>query len=121
MGKTVLLVEDSPTDVHVIREMLTTAGYDVVTVESAEEALESCKSARPDAVLMDIILPNMSGFEATRKLKKGDQTKDIPVIMISTKNQDTDRVWAFRQGALGYLQKPIDKKHLLDTLTECTS
>ena len=105
--KNVLIVEDSPTDSKVLCDMLTKNGYGVVAVGSAEEALVRVKETKPDLVLMDVVLPGQNGFQATRTLTRDPQTKSIPVVMITTKDQETDRVWGMRQGAVDYLVKPV--------------
>ncbi|NIR60958.1 MAG: response regulator [Gammaproteobacteria bacterium] len=119
MAHTVLIVDDSPTELHVLGEGLRKHGYEVLTAENGEDGLELCRRHRPDAVLMDIVLPGISGFEATRKITRDPETKGTPVIIVSGKNLDTDRLWGLRQGAVGYLAKPIDEDHLVETIREC--
>ena len=111
--KKILIVEDSPTDRKYLTDLLSKKGYTVTTAESAEEALAKVKQLRPDLVLMDVVLPGQNGFQATRTLAKDDSTKGIPVIIISTKGQETDRVWGLRQGARDYIVKPVDPADLL--------
>lgn len=111
--KKILVVEDSPTDRKYLTDLLSKKGYTVTTAESAEEALAKVKQLRPDLVLMDVVLPGQNGFQATRTLAKDDSTKGIPVIIISTKGQETDRVWGLRQGARDYIVKPVDPADLL--------
>jgi twitching motility two-component system response regulator PilH len=111
--RTVLVVDDSPTDLHLLSGMLTKNGYTVITAGSGEEAIERAKADRPDLVLLDIVMPGMNGFETTRALSKDPQTESIPVLIVSTKGQETDRVWGMRQGAKGYLVKPVDEQTLI--------
>ena len=111
--KNVLVVEDSPTDSKALCDILSKNGYGVVAVGSAEEALEKVKETRPDLVLMDVVLPGQNGFQATRTLSRDATTKDVPVIICSSKGQTTDKVWGLRQGARNYLVKPVKQTELL--------
>lgn len=111
--KNVMVVEDSPTDSKVLCDMLTRNGFGVVAVGSAEEALERVKQTKPDLVLMDVVLPGQSGFQATRTLARDELTKDVPIIICSSKSQVTDKVWGIRQGARNYLVKPVKQNELL--------
>jgi len=111
--RTVLVVDDSPTDLHLLSGMLTKNGYTVITAGSGEEAIDRAKADRPDLILLDIVMPGMNGFETTRALSKDPQTGSIPVLIVSTKGQETDRVWGMRQGAKGYLVKPVDEQTLI--------
>ncbi|NOZ09784.1 MAG: response regulator [Gammaproteobacteria bacterium] len=112
-AKKVLVVDDSPTDLHLLSEILSKNGYSVVPAQSGEEAIELSKSEQPDLILMDIVMPGMNGFEATRAISKNPDTASIPILIVSTKGQETDRVWGLRQGAKDYLVKPIDEKTLM--------
>jgi twitching motility two-component system response regulator PilH len=109
----VLVVEDSPTDRQYLTDILTKNGYKVTTADTAEDALAKIRQAKPDLVLMDVVLPGQNGFQATRELSKNDATKNIPVIIITTKSQETDKVWGLRQGARDYIVKPIKQADLL--------
>ena len=111
--KNILVVDDSPTDRQYLKDLLVKGGYTVTTAESAEQALLQVKEQRPDLVLMDVVMPGLNGFQATRALSKDSSTKDIPVIIVSTKGQETDRVWGMRQGARDYLVKPVSAADLL--------
>jgi len=110
----VLIVDDSPTETHVFRGMLERHDFTVLVAGSGEEGLRIAREIRPDLILMDIVMPGMNGFQATRKLSRDDATRAIPVIIISTKNQETDRIWGMRQGARDYLVKPVSEEELLD-------
>jgi len=111
--KNILVVDDSPTDRHFLTELLTKSGYQVSAAESAEEALAKAKQVQPDLVLMDIVMPGLNGYQATRELSKDEKTKHIPVIICTSKGQETDRVWGMRQGARDYIVKPIKQAELL--------
>ncbi|HKA43712.1 MAG TPA: response regulator [Burkholderiales bacterium] len=111
--KKILVVEDSPTDRKVLADILSSNGYSVSTAGSAEEALPKVKQEMPDLVLMDVVLPGQNGYQATRAISKDDATKHIPVIIVSTKGQETDRVWGMRQGARDYIVKPVNSAELL--------
>lgn len=110
----VLIVDDSPTEVHVLQTMLSKNGHDVVVATSGEEGVEMAKTEMPDLVLMDVVMPGMNGFQATRQLSKNTETSAIPVIMVTTKDQETDKVWAMRQGAKDYIVKPVQEKALIE-------
>jgi twitching motility two-component system response regulator PilH len=114
--KTVLVVDDSATDTHLLSQLLKKNGYTVATASSGEEAIAKAKKERPDLILMDIVMPGMSGFEATRSISRDPDTASIPVIICSTKGQETDKAWGLRQGAKDYLVKPIDEKVLIEKL-----
>jgi twitching motility two-component system response regulator PilH len=111
--KKVLVVDDSPTDQHYLRELLGKSGYEVTLASGAEEALSKAKSAPPDLILMDVVMPGLNGFQATRQLSRDPETQKIPVIMCTTKDQETDRVWGMRQGAVEYVVKPVVAEELL--------
>lgn len=112
----VLIVDDSPTETYKLTSMLEKNGHAVLTAETGEEGVSIAKKELPDVVLMDIVMPGLNGFQATRQLSKASETNDIPVIIVTTKDQETDRVWGMRQGAKAYLTKPIDEKMLMDTI-----
>jgi twitching motility two-component system response regulator PilH len=114
--KNVLVVDDSPTDAHTVGEMLKKHGMNVAMATSGEDGIAKAKKDKPDLVLMDIVMPGMSGFEATRALSKDPETAAIPVIICSSKGQETDRAWGLRQGAKDYIVKPVTEKVLLEKL-----
>jgi len=111
--KNILVVDDSPTDRQYLSDLLAKSGYAVTLAESAEEAFAKVKQKKPDLVLMDVVMPGQNGFQATRTLSKDESTKNIPVIICTTKGQETDRIWGMRQGARDYIVKPVDKAELL--------
>ena len=114
----ILLVDDSKTELHHMSELLGKRGFMVRTAANADEALRRLGEDTPDLILMDVVMPELNGFQATRKLSRDDETKDIPVIIVSTKDQETDRIWGMRQGAKGYLVKPPTREDLLETISE---
>jgi twitching motility two-component system response regulator PilH len=111
--KKILIVDDSPTDRQFLLEVLSKAGYQCVTAESGDEAIAKSKTEQPDLILMDVVMPGTSGFQATRAITRDEATKHIPIIMCTSKNQETDKIWGLRQGARDYLMKPIDAKALV--------
>lgn len=96
--------------------MLESGGHEPLAARSAEEGLELARTEQPDAILMDIVMPGINGFQATRQLSRDAKTRDIPVIVVSTKDGETDRIWGKRQGAREYLVKPVDEATLLAAL-----
>ena len=111
--KNILVVDDSPTDRQQLTDILSKGGYNVSTAASAEEGIAKVKAAKPDLVLMDVVMPGQNGYQATRELSKDDATKSIPVILCTSKNQETDKVWGMRQGARDYIVKPVDADELV--------
>ena len=111
--KTILVIDDSPTERYILSQLLEGGGYEVTTAESGEEGIERAKQLKPDLILMDVVMPGTNGFQATRALSKDEATKDIPVIICTTKSQETDRVWGLRHGAQDYVTKPVDGPALL--------
>jgi twitching motility two-component system response regulator PilH len=112
----ILIIDDSPTELHLFQKMLGRAGFETLVADSGEEGLRQAKSSRPDCILMDVVMPGMNGFQATRKLTQDADTKNIPVIMITTKDQETDKIWGMRQGAVEYLVKPVAEKQLVEKI-----
>jgi twitching motility two-component system response regulator PilH len=114
--KKVLIVDDSPTERHVLSEMLTKQGYAVATAENADDAMVKVKTLIPDLILMDVVMPGQNGFQLTRALSKDPATQNIPIIMCTSKNQQTDRIWGLRQGARDYVVKPVKADELLEKI-----
>jgi twitching motility two-component system response regulator PilH len=110
----ILIVDDSPTEVHVLSTLLEKLGHTVSTADNGETGIAKAKAEKPDLILMDVVMPGMNGFQATRQLTKDAETAGIPIIIITTKDQETDRVWGLRQGAKDYLTKPVEESVLLD-------
>ena len=111
--KKILVVDDSPTERHVLLELLTKNGYQVTTAESGEEGIEKAKTELPDLILMDVVMPGLNGYQATRTLTRDEATRNIPIIVCTSKGQETDKIWGLRQGAIDYLIKPINGDELL--------
>jgi twitching motility two-component system response regulator PilH len=111
--KKILVVDDSPTERFALTEVLTANGYEVITAENGEEAVIKSKAELPDLILMDVVMPGMNGYQATRTISRDEATRAIPIIICTTKGQETDRIWGMRQGAHDYLVKPIDHAELL--------
>lgn len=114
--KKILVVDDSPTERHVLVELLSKNGYKVITAESGEEGIEKAKTELPDLVLMDVVMPGLNGYQATRTLTRDEATKHIPIIVCTSKGQETDKIWGLRQGALDYLVKPVNGEELLSKI-----
>ena len=115
---TILIIDDSQVDLYTLKKIVEKAGHEVVTAEDGEHGLRSAKSAHPDLILMDIIMPGMSGYEATRKLRKDTETSEIPIIFVTSKTLETDRIWGLRQGAKAYITKPVNEQKLLSAIEE---
>ena len=111
--KRVLVVDDSATERFFLSNLLRKSGYEVITADSGEQGVALAKSELPDLVLMDVVMPGLNGFQATRQLSRDPSTQNIPVIMCTTKGLETDRVWGMRQGAVDYLVKPVVAEDLL--------
>lgn len=112
----ILIVDDSPTEAHVLKGILEKHGFEIETAENGTEGIERAKELKPDLILMDVVMPGLNGFQATRQLTKDPETKEIPVIIVTTKDQETDRVWGMRQGARDFLTKPVSEKTLMDKI-----
>ncbi|KQB55468.1 two-component system response regulator [Pseudomonas endophytica] len=112
----ILIVDDSPTEMFKLTSMLEKHGHEVLKAENGADGVALARQEKPDAVLMDIVMPGLNGFQATRQLTKDKDTGHIPVIVVTTKDQETDKVWATRQGAKDYITKPVDEEELILTL-----
>jgi twitching motility two-component system response regulator PilH len=111
--KKILVVDDSPTERFALLEFLTKHGYQVATADSGEDAVTKSKSESPDLILMDVVMPGINGYQATRTITRDEATRAIPVIMCTTKGLETDKIWGMRQGAHDYLVKPVNLPELL--------
>ena len=110
---TILIVDDSPTETHILKSILERGGYRVITADNGEHGVSKAKESSPSLILMDVVMPGLNGFQATRQLSQTPETANIPIIMVSTKNQETDRAWGMRQGARDYVVKPVSPGELL--------
>jgi twitching motility two-component system response regulator PilH len=117
----VLIIDDSPTEIYALTGHLEKHGHKVCNARTAEEGLSSAKALLPDLILMDVVMPGLNGFQATRALRKEPKTATIPVIMVTTKDQESDRLWAMRQGAQAYLVKPVAETSLITALNALLS
>ena len=114
----ILIVDDSPSQLIGMKRTVEKLGHQVVTAEDGAAGVETAKRELPDLILMDVVMPNLNGFQATRTIAKDPKTSHIPIILVTTKDQDTDRVWGLRQGAKAYVTKPIDEAELTRTINE---
>ena len=117
----ILIVDDSPTEMYKLTVMLEKHGHVVLKAENGADGVALARQEKPDAVLMDIVMPGLNGFQATRQLTKDSMTQNIPVIMVTTKDQETDKVWGTRQGAKGYLTKPVEEEALVKEVNRVLS
>jgi twitching motility two-component system response regulator PilH len=109
----ILIVDDSPTEVHVMKIALERHGFQTASAADGAEAIQKAKAMKPDLIFMDVVMPGVNGFQATRKLSADPETREIPVIMVTSKDQETDRIWGMRQGAVDYLVKPVSPDQLI--------
>ena len=112
----ILLVDDSKTELHFLSDLLTKRGYKVRTAENADEAMKRLGEDKPDLILMDVVMPGQNGFQLTRAITRDPRFADVPVIMCTSKNQETDKVWGMRQGARDYIVKPVDADELVSKI-----
>jgi twitching motility two-component system response regulator PilH len=113
----ILIVDDSPSQLMGIRRIVEKLGHEALTAEDGAAGVELAKKELPDLILMDVVMPNLNGFQATRSISREPSTKHIPVILVTTKDQDTDRMWGMRQGARAYLTKPFSEEELSEVIT----
>jgi twitching motility two-component system response regulator PilH len=119
--KQIMIVDDSPTDAHLLQKMLEKNGYQTLTAGNGNEGIEVARLMRPDLILMDVVMPGLNGFQATRELSTNPETSSIPVIIVTRKDQKVDRVWGIRQGARDYITKPVSEGDLLSLINEALS
>ncbi|MCE1184630.1 MAG: response regulator [Rhodocyclales bacterium] len=119
--KKILVVDDSPTERLALSELLVKNGYQVVTAENGDEAVAKSKQEMPDLILMDVVMPGTNGYQATRAISREPATINIPVIICTSKNLETDKIWGMRQGAHDYMVKPLDHAVLLDKIKALNS
>ena len=112
----VLIVDDSPSQLLGLQRVVEKLGHTVITAEDGAAGVEAAKRELPDLILMDVVMPNLNGFQATRQISKDPNTSHIPVILVTTKDQETDKVWGMRQGARDYVVKPVDADELISKI-----
>lgn len=117
----VLIVDDSPAQVFKMKNLIESRGHQAISAKNGDEALDIAREERPDVILMDVVMPGMSGFQTTRKLSKDLATCRIPVIFVSTKDGEADRVWGMRQGATAYITKPVNPDTLLTAISNAVA
>ena len=114
----ILIVDDSPTERYYLTDILFRNGFTVSVAENGEDALQKIRAEKPDLILMDVVMPGANGFQVTRSIARDPELQDVPIIICSSKNQETDRIWGLRQGARAYLVKPVDAADLLARIAE---
>ncbi|KMM76192.1 response regulator [Xanthomonas sp. LMG 8992] len=112
----ILIVDDSPSQLLGIQRIVEKLGHETITATDGAAGVEAAKASLPDLVLMDVVMPNLNGFQATRTLRREPTTQNIPVILVTTKDQDTDRMWGMRQGARAYITKPFSEDELYEVI-----
>ncbi len=112
----IMIIDDSPTERFFLQDLLTKKGFNVVTAESGEDGVARAKTEMPDLILMDVVMPGLNGFQATRQISRAPETAHIPIFMCTTKDQETDKVWGVRQGAKDYLVKPVNADELMSKI-----
>jgi twitching motility two-component system response regulator PilH len=112
----ILIVDDSPSQLMGMKRIVEKLGHETVTAEDGAAGVEAARRELPDLILMDVVMPNLNGFQATRQITKDPETAHIPVVLVTTKDQETDKVWGMRQGAKAYLTKPFSETQLIDTI-----
>jgi twitching motility two-component system response regulator PilH len=117
----ILIVDDSATECHVMRALLEKNGFEVITADDGDAGVARAREERPDAIIMDVIMPGVNGFQATRRLSRDEGTLGIPVVFVTSKGLPTDKVWGMRQGAVAYLTKPVNDAELLAKIREVTA
>ncbi len=112
----ILVIDDSPTEAKLVTKILENASFRVEWASDAASGIGMAQKLLPDLILMDVVMPGMNGFQATRRIARGSETKHIPIVMLTTKDQETDKIWGIRQGASDYLVKPAESSELLEKI-----
>jgi len=112
----ILIVDDSPSQLMGIRRIVEKLGHEALTAEDGSAGVDMAKREKPDLILMDVVMPNLNGFQATRSINRDPGTQHIPIVLVITKDQDTDRVWGMRQGAKAYITKPFSESELAEVV-----
>src|SRR5687768_2898122 len=110
----ILIVDDSPTELHVMQKALERHGFEIACADNGAEGIRKAKEMHPDLIFMDVVMPGINGFQATRTLANDPETRSIPIVMVTTKGQETDRIWGLRQGAVDYMVKPVSPAKLVE-------
>ena len=118
MPRKILVVDDSPTELRLVTDSLIGKGFSVITATNGSDALEKARQERPDLIVLDIVMPQLNGFQVCRELKRAGDTKDIKIVMLSSKNQASDHFWGMKQGADAYVSKPYSEEDLLENITK---
>ncbi len=114
----ILVVDDSPSQLFAIRRIVEKLGHECLTADDGKKGVETARSTLPDLILMDVVMPNLNGFQATRTLSRDQNTAHIPIILVTTKDQETDKLWGIRQGAKAYITKPFNDAELSRVIAE---
>ncbi|MBE5314816.1 MAG: response regulator [Xanthomonadales bacterium] len=114
----VLIVDDSPSQLMGMKKIMEKLGHEVISAEDGAQGVEVAKRELPDLILMDVVMPNLNGFQATRSISKEPATAHIPIVLVTTKDQVTDKVWGLRQGAKAYLTKPVNEAALISLVRD---
>jgi len=112
----ILIVDDSPSQLMGMKRIVEKLGHEALTAEDGAAGVEMAKKERPDLILMDVVMPNLNGFQATRAISKEATTSHIPIVLVTTKDQETDKVWGMRQGAKAYITKPFNENQLIEVI-----
>jgi twitching motility two-component system response regulator PilH len=113
----ILIVDDSPSQLMGMKRIVEKLGHEALTAEDGAAGVETAKAQKPDLILMDVVMPNLNGFQATRAISKEATTSHIPIVLVTTKDQETDKVWGMRQGAKAYITKPFNENQLVEVIT----
>lgn len=112
----ILIVDDSPTDAYLVKNILEGQGYQTTEASNGEEGIQKAKELKPNLIIMDVVMPGLNGFQATRKITKSPDTSLIPVVIVSSKNMESDRAWGIMQGAKDFLVKPVKQDELIQAV-----
>jgi len=113
----ILIVDDSPSQLMGMKRIVEKLGHEALTAEDGAAGVDMAKAQKPDLILMDVVMPNLNGFQATRAISKEATTSHIPIVLVTTKDQETDKVWGMRQGAKAYITKPFNENQLVEVIT----
>ncbi|HNV83418.1 MAG TPA: twitching motility response regulator PilH [Arenimonas sp.] len=114
----ILIVDDSPSQLMGMKRIVEKLGHEALSAEDGAQGVEVAKANVPDLILMDVVMPNLNGFQATRAISKEATTSHIPIVLVTTKDQETDKVWGMRQGAKAYITKPFNEAELVAVINK---